>query len=338
MASRAKLRTIVIVGGSGFIGSALAEQLSKSSHVRILDKNQPRRRGDFEFAECDVRDYQSVQKGLEGADLVIHAAVIQIPLVNEQRRLGYEVNVVGTQNVCESVSRSRAAKGMLLVGSWHTIGERRITGVVNEAFGFRPDMVEERARLYALSKIAQEAVVRHFDEDSEDKIYGIIRIGTALGENMSEKTGASIFISQALKGEPLTPYEHSMYRPMLYVDVHDVCRAFESYATKILNGGVGNMHNSLAHIVNVYYPEPTTVLEMAELVKHAVIEHSNGNLRPEVRVVKDGKPSHFTSQDKASITVDPTKARDFLGIDKFTSPRESIDRIVNEKMKAAQAH
>jgi hypothetical protein len=35
-----------------------------------------------------------------------------------------------------------------------------LEGVVDEEFGYRPDKVEERAKIYALSKVCQESVVR----------------------------------------------------------------------------------------------------------------------------------------------------------------------------------
>jgi nucleoside-diphosphate-sugar epimerase len=41
-------------------------------------------------------------------------------------------------------------------------------------------------------------------------IYGIIRLGTVLGEGMPEKTAANIFIDKGLKGEPLTSYKHRL--------------------------------------------------------------------------------------------------------------------------------
>lgn len=58
-----------------------------------------------------------------------------------------------------------------------------------------------------------------------DKIYGIIRMGTVLGVGMPERPATNIFITRGLRGEPITPYKHSMYRPMLYVDIEDVCKA-----------------------------------------------------------------------------------------------------------------
>jgi len=84
----------------------------------------------------------------------------------------------------------------------HTIGERELRGVIDEEFGFRPDKVEDRARLYALSKIAQESVVRFYDEVSE-KIFGIVRMGTVLGMLMPEKTAANLFIENGLKENQL---------------------------------------------------------------------------------------------------------------------------------------
>jgi len=328
------LHRIAITGGSGFIGAALADSFSDSFQVRILDTRETRSIGaHVEYVQCDVRNSEEIERALMGVDLVIHTAIVQIPHIDQDRRLGYEVNVIGTQNVCEAIRESPSAKGLILTGSWHTIGETDIRGLVDERFGLRPDKVEERARMYALTKMAQEAIVRVYDEESQDKVYGIVRIGTALGENMPEKTAANIFIDKALRGEALTPYDHSMHRPMLYVDVQDVCRAFRSYAQKILNNQVQTSGNSLGHVVNVYYPEPTTILELAEIVKQSVMKCTNGRMKPEFRIVKTGQPSLFTPQDKQQIRVDITKAKEFLGLERLASPSESIDRIVSSRVK-----
>jgi len=328
------MATIAITGGSGFIGSALSQSLSDHFHVRILDGryNPDGPRPETDFTECDVRSYQQVERALKGTDLVVHCAIVQIPQINQNKRLGYEVNIIGTQNVCEAVGKTQSLKGLILVGSWHTMGERNISGLIDEKFGFRPDLVEERSRPYALSKIAQETIVRYYDEDSQEKIYGIVRIGTTLGENMPEKTAANIFIEQALSGQVITPYEHSMHRPMLYVDIQDVCHAFQLYALKILEGKEMTAGDSLEHTVNLYSPEPTTILELAEIVKHAVTTHSHGTLKPEVRIVRTGQENMFVVEDKTRIRTDLSKARRFLGIEAFISPRESISRIVRKRL------
>ena len=323
-----------ITGGAGYIGSSLAKHLVSSFDVRLLDVKQPLQK--FEsavgFQICDIRNFEEVGRSLEGVDLVIHAAIVQIPVINERKRLGYEVNILGTENVCRAVDESPRVKGLILAGSWHTVGERELRGVIDEEFGFRPDKVEGRARLYALAKIAQESVVRFYDEMSE-KVFGIIRMGTVLGEGMPEKTAANIFIENGLKGKPLTPFKHSMFRPMLYVDVDDVCRAYEKFARKILNGEVSEEGNSLAHIFNVYYPEPVTILELAEIVRDAIVKYSDGRMQPKIEVVGTGKPSMFVEEDKRLIRVDVSKVLNFLRLGSLKSPGESIEQIVKIRIQ-----
>jgi nucleoside-diphosphate-sugar epimerase len=55
------------------------------------------------FVKCDIRDFDRVVGCLGDVDLVVHSAIVQIPRTNEERPLGYEVNVLGLQNVCEAV-------------------------------------------------------------------------------------------------------------------------------------------------------------------------------------------------------------------------------------------
>jgi len=328
---------IGIVGGAGFIGSALARHLSKSFVVKILDKKPMPKDfgGKLEYQSCDLREYDDVQRGLEDVDLVIHTAIIQIPLINEAKRLGYEVNILGTQNICEAIEREPTVKGMILAGSWHVVGERELRGVIDEEFGFRPDKVEDRARLYALCKIGQEMSVRVFDEISE-KIYGIIRMGTVLGEGMPRETAAAKFLINGLAGKPLTPYKHSMHRPMLYVDVNDICEAFEAYAKKILDGKITKRVGKLSPTVNVYWPLPITVIELAETIRSVIIECSNGNIEPRIEIVDKGQRSLFNAEDKNRIKVDISKLRSFLGLQRMTSPKETTERLVKEKLLGAR--
>lgn len=324
------MTTIGITGGSGYVGSALREALAEQFETRSLDVREANTTEGF--VQCDIRNYDEVERAISRTDLVIHAAIIQIPQINENKRLGYEVNILGTHNVCEAVQNSEQCKGLILVSSWHTMGERGITGVVDERFGLRPDMVEERARAYALSKMGQEAIVRMHDEISEDKVYGLVRIGTALGENMPANTAANLFIKKALSGDALTPYEHSMFRPMLYVDIFDVCRAFKSYAGKIVEKKIKQTRNSLDHIANVFYPKPITIYELAEIVRDSVNKCSAGRIRPGITVLKEKEPILFSPQSKEMMSFNLARSRDLLGLDKLTDPRDTLDRIIRGRI------
>jgi len=324
---------IGIVGGSGFVGLALAKHLTESFLVKVIDKNPiPEKvQGRIRFERCDIRNYNEVERSLSDVDLVIHAAIIQIPLINEAKRLGYEVNVLGTQNICEVVDKNPITKGLILVSSWHVFGESGLRGVINEEFGFRPDKVQDRARFYALCKITQETVVRLYDEFSE-KVFGVVRLGTVLGDGMPKKTAANLFISNGLRGEALTPYSDSMYRPMLYIDIADVQRGFESYVRKILNGVISTETNSLHHIVNLCCPEAVTVFELARTVRDLVVKCTKGNIQPKIKIVDTGQPSFFAVSDKKSMKVDISKARDFLGLKNLISPHDSLERIIRKRI------
>jgi len=331
---------IGIVGGSGYIGSTLAEHLSKKFEVKILDKSpysKEIKAKSMEYQSCDILKYTEVEQGLRDVDVVIHVAIVQIPLINEHKKLGYEVNVLGTQNICRVVSETPSIKGMILTGSWHVFGEERLEGTIDENFGFRPDKVEDRAYLYALSKIAQEIIVRFYDQMSS-KIYATIRLGTVLGEGMPEKTAANIFISQGLKGESITPYKHTMHRPMLFVDIGDVCRAFEACVERTLNGEIEKGKDSRPSIVNLCWPSPITIIELAHLVQEATIELTKGKVRPKIEVIDKKLPILHSSRDAKKVRVDIARVEEFLGLKDIRNPRESIRRIIRGRLKHDSGH
>jgi len=120
---------------------------------------------------------------------------------------------------------------------------------------------------------------------------------------------------------------------MLYVDISDMCRVYENFTRKILNGEVSQEGNSLAHIFNVYYPEPVTILELAEIVRDAIVKYSNGGIQPKIKVVDTGQQSMFVEEDKRLIRVDVSKALNFLELGRLKNPRVSIEEIVDARIK-----
>jgi len=329
---------IGITGGSGYVGFSLARYLSRSFKVKILDIEKPQKIQEiFDHTYCDVRRYDDVKRGLSDVDLVIHCAIVQIPLINEQKRLGYEVNVIGTQNVCEATYENPRIKGLILTSSWHTMGEKGLKGVIDEEFGFRPDKVEDRARLYALSKIAQESIDRFYDEFT-DKVFGVIRMGTVLGEGMPKKTAANIFIENALKGRPITPFRHSMYRPMFYVDLNDIVKAYDALIGKIINDELKNSRGSLEHVINVYHPESITIFELAQIVRDAVIKYSSNRVIPHIQVIDTGKKTFHVENEKPSLKANMNKALTLLNLKWFKHPRDSIEQLVRNRLAVLAKH
>jgi len=296
------------------VGSALATHLSRDYEVCTFDVKAapPLLKGlDVEHRPCDITRFDEVRAKLGKPKVVIHTAIIQIPAINEFRERAFAVNVLGTQNVCRLVKETPGTAGLILTGSWHVFGEREYGGVIDVAFGYRPDKVEDRAKLYVVSKMLQEGIVRFYDDMVGEKEFNILRLGTVLG----------------LKGKPITPYKHSMHRPMLYVAIEDVCQAFHSRVEKIVDGEMGK-EGSARHVFNLFYPEPITILELAELIKEAVVLHTDGRITPEIKVVDKGLPILFGPENKHSMRTDVSDLNSLLDVSRMKSPKEAIFAIV----------
>ncbi len=103
---------ILLTGANGFIGSHIAEKLSvsglvvrclvrKSSDLKWLKSLK------VEFTYGDINEPSSLQKAVEGADVVVHAAGV---LRARDKKRYYEVNQIGTKNVVNAVNDSQVKK------------------------------------------------------------------------------------------------------------------------------------------------------------------------------------------------------------------------------------
>jgi len=97
------MKTVLLTGASGFIGSNVLKALVKDSdvNVRILVRAEIERNTQFSEFIGDIRDRGSVRKAVQGADVVIHLAAFarmwsRDPIEFEQ------INVDGTRNVIEA--------------------------------------------------------------------------------------------------------------------------------------------------------------------------------------------------------------------------------------------
>ncbi|UCE75484.1 MAG: SDR family oxidoreductase [Methanomassiliicoccales archaeon] len=98
-------RNILITGGGGFIGSNLAESLSKKNKVTIIDNLstgiEKNIEGlDVELVEGSITDLDLLMKVCSGKDFVFHlAALPSVPRSVKEPKLVHEVNATGTLNV-----------------------------------------------------------------------------------------------------------------------------------------------------------------------------------------------------------------------------------------------
>ena len=88
-------RSVVIAGGSGFLGVSLACHLIESNFkVTLLSRNRPRATGQWDFVEWDARTLGGWRSVLDGADAVVNL-------------VGRSVDCVKTPDHCDEILRSR---------------------------------------------------------------------------------------------------------------------------------------------------------------------------------------------------------------------------------------
>lgn len=98
--------TVLVTGGSGFLGKAILQGLLeehspvRAGAIRNFDIKSPGPATDerLAFIQGDVRDYEQLRKAVRGADLVIHsAAIVDWGTRPEEEVLA--VNAGGTENI-----------------------------------------------------------------------------------------------------------------------------------------------------------------------------------------------------------------------------------------------
>lgn len=116
---------VLLTGGSGFLGSYVAEQLAAEGHaVRALvrpksDKSVLSRLPGVEFAAGAIEDAASLKPALEGVDAVVHVAGI----VKARRAADFfAVNTQGTKNLLEAALARGGLHRFVYVSSLAAVG------------------------------------------------------------------------------------------------------------------------------------------------------------------------------------------------------------------------
>src|SRR5262249_14641846 len=98
-------RTVTVVGGSGFLGSHVADQLSEAGHrVRIYDRVESRwKRPDQQMIVGDLLDVARLRNAVEGSDTVYNfAALADLNEALQQPVKTAEINVLGNVQLLDA--------------------------------------------------------------------------------------------------------------------------------------------------------------------------------------------------------------------------------------------
>ena len=209
----------VITGGAGFIGSHLADALSKENDVLVIDDLSAGKLEnlvglDVKFHKGCITDTELLRQSFQGADCVFHQAAIASVKKSVEDPL--QTNAVGIEGTLKVLLAARDA------------GVRRVVLASSAAvYGFSPNLPKTEAMTpepmspYAVSKLAGEHYSKVFQE-----LYGLqtvsLRYFNVFGPRQdpsSEYSGViSRFISILLQGgQPVIYGDGEQTRDFVYV-------------------------------------------------------------------------------------------------------------------------
>lgn len=155
------MNTVLVTGGTGFLGSNLAiALLNEGYNVRILRRptSDLRAIGNAPVEHClgDVFDPATLRRALQGCDTVFHTAAV-ISYWRKERERMMEVNVGGTRNIVEASLEMGVTK-FVHTSSVAAIGTRDDGKPADEETEFRWDA---RTPGYRISKhLAEQEVLK----------------------------------------------------------------------------------------------------------------------------------------------------------------------------------
>ena len=170
-----------------------------------------------------------------------------------------------------------------------------------------------------------------FDKKQDEKIFGAFRLGTILDYNMRNDTAAGKFITKALAGDDITPYKHSMNKPMFFVSMNDVCKSFKSFIDYILTKEKKNIAD-VDHIFNLAYPTPVKIIDLANSIIDSVKKNSNGKILPKLSIVDLGIEETDSQIYEKSAQIDISKIKECLNISSLTKPEDVVDQIIRSRL------
>jgi UDP-glucose 4-epimerase len=241
---------ILVLGGCGFIGSHVAEQLVARGHdVAIFARPNVDRRN-VEAIEARVRfiggDFQNsenVRDAVEGADTVIHLIGSTLPGNSlDNPVFDIQTNVVASVNLLSACVAAKVGK-VIYISSGGTVYGIPKTDIIAEDHPLDP------INPYGLSKLAVEKFLGVFHHQY-GLDYSILRLSNPYGSRQREGSGQGVigtWIDRLRHGRPIELWgDGSSVRDYLAVEdaANAIMLAAESGSIpKVMNIGSGRGHS-----------------------------------------------------------------------------------------------
>jgi nucleoside-diphosphate-sugar epimerase len=246
------MKTYLVTGGAGFIGSHLAETLlARGDRVRVLDNFSTGKRSNVpkqaDLREADITDLESIRPAFEGVEGVFHLAALPRVQISIERPLEtHHANITGTLNVLLA-ARDAKVRRLVYSASSSAYGD---TDVMPEPETLLPRPLSP----YGLQKYVGEHYARLFAQ-----LYGMetvsLRYFNVYGPRMADEgayvTVIAVFLRERAAGRPL-PITGDGTQTRDFTHVRDVVRAnlLAMESPRVGKGEVLNIGNGENRSVN----------------------------------------------------------------------------------------
>ena len=203
------MRKVVVFGGSGFLGSYVADELTyRKYEVVIADINLAKfKQPDQNFVQCDILQPDTIDEVIEGASIIYNfAGLADIDESINLPKETIEQNVIGNINILEACRKQNI--------------ERYV--YASSAYAF-----STKGSFYGISKLTSEKVIEEYFVRF-NLPYSIIRYGSLYGERADYHNGVYRLLRSALEdkkivfrgdGDAVREYIHAGDAAKLSVDI-----------------------------------------------------------------------------------------------------------------------
>jgi UDP-glucose 4-epimerase len=303
------MKSCLVLGGNGFLGSHIAEALVKRGYsVKVFDNfkfgmtNLQNIKNDIELINGDFLNEDSINKALKGIDYLFHFISTTVPATAAKDPVfDIETNLIGSVKLLQLAVKNSVQK-IIFPSSGGTIYGEPEYLPVKETHPLNPQDP------YGISKLAIEKYL-YFFYKTYGMDYLILRYSNPYGErqNIYGQQGViPIFLNKVIMNEPPELYgDGSMERDYVYVG--DAVQAtIESLESKIKS-----------KVINIGSGEAVSVNKLLEIISKVVGRELKPIYIPDnvVRVQK--------------IVLDISLVTQEVGWKPSTSLRDGIDKTWN---------
>lgn len=312
------MRTILITGAAGFLGSHLTDLMltrgwsvvavDNLSHGNLLNLERASSSNRFQFQEADIRDLRALRDCVHQVDAVAHLAACKIPRYGNPKDT-LLINSEGTHNVL-SIACEHQAK-FVMTSTSDVYGKNPAVPFSEDGDSvIGPSTVRRWA--YAASKLFDEHLALAMAEEAG--IYcTILRIFGSYGprQNLSWWGGPqSVFIDAVLRDAPIPIYGDGR-QTRSFTFVHDTVRGIAAAV---------EADSANQQVVNIGNNQEISILELAECVYRLCGKKGF----PEFEFNPYDQSADDKHEDIRRRVPDIRKAKDLLNFEALTQLDEGL--------------